>query len=138
MAAWIYCVFPMVCSMKRVGAKLGVFGVLGVLVVAVLAVGGTAHAGGRDDKKAVQAFAAGRYDEALEIYAKLYADTLNPVYLRNIGRCHQKLKQPEKAIDAFHDYLQKGKNISADEKAEINGYIKDMEALRDQQARQQQ
>ena len=62
-----------------------------------------------------------------------------PIYLRNIGRCQQKLKQPDKAIDAFHDYLIKGgKKISADEKAEINGYIKEMEALRDEQASKQQ
>jgi hypothetical protein len=119
-------------SMRRAGA------VLGAVLVMVLALDGAAQAGPKDEKKAIQSFAAGRYDQALEIYAKLYADTLNPVYLRNIGRCHQKLKQPEKAIESFRDYLQKGKNISADEKAEIDGYIKEMEALRDEQARQQQ
>lgn len=119
-------------SMRRGGA------VLGAVLVMVLALAGAAQAAPKEEKKAIQSFAAGRYDEALEIYAKLYADTLNPVYLRNIGRCHQKLKQPEKAIESFQDYLQKGKNISADEKVEINGYIKDMEALRDEQARQQQ
>jgi len=118
--------------MRRGGA------VLGAVLVMVLALAGAAQAGPKEEKKAIQSFAAGRYDEALEIYAKLYADTLNPVYLRNIGRCHQKLKQPDKAIESFQDYLQKGKNISADEKAEINGYIKDMQALRDEQARQQQ
>jgi hypothetical protein len=116
--------------------------VLGAVLVVVLALAGAAQAAPqvqvKEEKKAIQAFAAGRYDESLEIYAKLYADTLNPVYLRNIGRCHQKLKQPEKAIESFQDYLQKGKNISPDEKAEINGYIKDMEALRDEQVRQQQ
>lgn len=112
---------------------------LGAVLVMVLALAGVAHAAGssKNEKKAIQSFAAGRYDEALEIYANLYADTLNPVYLRNIGRCHQKLKQPDKAIESFHDYLQKGKNISDDERAEINGYIKEMEALRDEQARQQ-
>ena len=121
-------------SMRRGGA------VLGAVLVMLLALAGAAQAAPqvKEEKKAIQSFAAGRYDEALEIYAKLYADTLNPVYLRNIGRCHQKLKQPEKAIESFQDYLQKGKNISADEKVEINGYIKDMEALRDEQARQQQ
>ena len=113
---------------------------LGAVLVMVFAFAGAAHAAGssKSEKKAIQSFAAGRYDEALEIYANLYADTLNPVYLRNIGRCHQKLKQPDKAIESFHDYLQKGKNISADERAEINGYIKEMETLRDEQARQQQ
>jgi hypothetical protein len=113
--------------------------VLGAVLVMILAMfATTAHAAGtKDEKKAIQSFAAGRYDEALEIYAKLYADTLNPVYLRNIGRCHQKLRQPDKAIDAFRDYLAKGgKKISADEKAEINGYIKEMEALRDEQGKQ--
>jgi hypothetical protein len=118
-------------SMRRGGAALG------AVLVMVLALAGAAQAAApKEEKKAIQSFAAGRYDEALESYAKLYADTLNPVYLRNIGRCHQKLKQPEKAIESFHDYLQKGKNISADETAEINGYIKEMEALRDEQARQ--
>jgi hypothetical protein len=116
-------------SMRRGGA------VLGAVLVMVLALAGAAQAGGaKEEKKAIQSFAAGRYDEALEIYAKLYADSLNPVYLRNIGRCHQKLKQPDKAIESFRDYLDKGKNISADEKAQVDGYIKDMEALRDEQA----
>jgi hypothetical protein len=120
-------------SMKRGGA------VLGAVLVMVLALAGTAHADHATEMKARESFAAGRYDEALQTFARLYAETLNPIYLRNIGRCQQKLKQPDKAIDAFHDYLIKGgKKISADEKAEINGYIKEMEALRDEQASKQQ
>ena len=115
--------------MKRGGA------VLGAVLVSLLAFAGAAHADHATEMKARESFAAGRYDEALQTFAKLYAETLNPIYLRNIGRCQQKLKQPDKAIDAFHDYLIKGgKKISADEKAEINGYIKEMEALRDEQA----
>ena len=86
--------------------------------------------------KAREAFAAGRYDDALELFAKLYAETLHPVYLRNIGRCHQKMRQPEKAIDKFREYLAKEKKIPADERKEIDGYIKEMEALRDEQAKQ--
>jgi hypothetical protein len=85
--------------------------------------------------KAREAFAAGRYDDALGLFAKLYAETLHPVYLRNIGRCHQKLKQPDQAIDKFNEYLAKEKKISADERKEIDGYIKEMEALKEEQAR---
>jgi hypothetical protein len=90
--------------------------------------------------QARQEFAAGRYDKALELFAKLYAETLHPVYLRNIGRCHQKMREPQKAIDAFKDYLAKspktGKDkVTAEERTEIDGYIKEMEALRDEQAR---
>jgi hypothetical protein len=98
-----------------------------------------AHAAKADnasEMKAREAFAAGRYDDALELFAKLYAQTLHPVYLRNIGRCHQKMRQPEKAIDKFNEYLAKEKKISADERQEIGGYIKEMETLRDEQARQ--
>jgi hypothetical protein len=88
--------------------------------------------------KARQAFAASRYDEAIEIFAQLYAETLNPIYLRNIGRCHQKKREPEKAIDAFQDYLAKGKSITPTERKEIQGYIKDMEQLRDDQAKERE
>jgi hypothetical protein len=111
---------------------------LGLVIAVVLGTSVVAHADHATEMKARENFAAGRYDEALELFAKLYAETLNAVYLRNIGRCHQKLRHPDKAIDAFKDYLAKGKKISSDERAEINGYIKEMEALRDEQAKQQQ
>jgi hypothetical protein len=48
------------------------------------------------------------------------------------------MRAPQKAIDAFQDYLAKEKKISADERAEIDGYIKEMTALRDEQAHQNQ
>ena len=86
--------------------------------------------------KARQAFAASRYDEAIEIFAQLYAETLNPIYLRNIGRCHQKKRDPDKAIDAFQDYLTKSSSIKPAERKEIQGYIKEMEQLRDEQAKE--
>jgi hypothetical protein len=81
-----------------------------------------------------KAFASGDWDRALDLFSDLYAETLHPVYLRNIGRCHQKKREPQKAIDAFQDYLAKSKSVSADERREIEGYIKEMEALRDEQA----
>ena len=120
-------------SIGRLGVVLG-------FVFAVLAARFPGGADGQGDNatemKAREAFAAGRYDEALDLFAKLYAETLHPVYLRNIGRCHQKMRQPEQAIDKFREYLAKEKKISADERKEIDGYIKEMEALRDEQARQ--
>jgi hypothetical protein len=108
--------------------------VLGVLLAVALA-SGEALADRATEMKAREAFAAGRYEDALGLFAKLYAETLHPVYLRNIGRCHQKLRQPEKAIDKFHEYLAKEKKITADERAEIESYIKEMEVLRDEQAK---
>jgi tetratricopeptide (TPR) repeat protein len=89
------------------------------------------------DKRELEAredFAAGRYQEALEVFAKLYAEKLHPVYLRNIGRCYQNLAQPDRAISSFREYLRKMKHISADERAEIEGYIHEMEDLAKKQA----
>jgi hypothetical protein len=119
-------------SIGRLGAVLGLL--FAFMIAAPLAHG--AKADNATELKAREAFAAGRYEDALDLFAKLYAQTLHPVYLRNIGRCHQKLRQPDKAIDKFREYLAKEKKITADERKEIDGYIKEMEALRDEQARQ--
>lgn len=119
--------------MWRRGIPLG--STLAVLLVGLM-VSGVARADHAAEMKAREEFAAGRYDQALETFAKLYAETLNPVYLRNIGRCYQKLHEPDKAIDKFRDYLAKGTTISPEERAEINEYIKEMEALRAEQAEQ--
>jgi hypothetical protein len=115
------------------------FGRLGVVlgfVFAFLMMVPEARADRATELKAREAFASGRYDDALNLFAKLYAETLHPVYLRNIGRCHQKLRQPDQAIDKFREYLVKEKKIPADERKEIDGYIQEMEALRDEQAKQ--
>jgi hypothetical protein len=82
-----------------------------------------------------KAFASGDWDRALDLFSDLYAETLHPVYLRNIGRCHQKKREPQKAIDAFQDYLAKNKHLGPGERREIDGYIAEMERLRDEQAR---
>lgn len=83
--------------------------------------------------KAREAFAQGRYEEALDLFAKLYAEKLHPTYLRNIGRCYQNLKMPEKAINSFQDYLRQGKDITVAEQKEVEGYIAEMEKLKKKQ-----
>lgn len=103
------------------------------LVVAVaLALGATRVSAATDARelKAREDFAAGRFQDALDIFARLYAESLHPNYLRNIARCYQKLGQPDRAIDSFRDYLQKAKGVAPDEKKEIDGYIKEMEDLK--------
>lgn len=86
------------------------------------------------EMQAREAFAAGSYKEALDIYTKLYAEKLHPTYLRNIGRCYQNLSEPERAISSFREYLRKGKDIPNDERTEIEGYIQEMEDLQKRQA----
>lgn len=98
----------------------------------VVAISATRVAGAPDPREltAREDFAAGRYQEALELFARLYAESLHPNYLRNIGRCYQNLGEPDRAINSFRDYLRKGKGISSDEHQEIEGYIQEMEDLK--------
>ena len=84
------------------------------------------------EMQAREAFGAGQYQTALDIFVKLYTEKLHPNYLRNIGRCYQNLGDPDKAISSFHEYLRKAKGVSADERAEVDGYIKEMEDLKRQ------
>jgi hypothetical protein len=86
------------------------------------------------EMQAREAFAAGSYKEALDIYTKLYAEKLHPTYLRNIGRCYQNLHESDRAISSFREYLRKAKDMPADERAEVEGYIKEMEDLQKQNA----
>jgi tetratricopeptide (TPR) repeat protein len=84
--------------------------------------------------QAREAFAVGDYAKAVGLFAKLYAETLHPTYLRNVGRCHQNLGDPERAIASFREYLRKARDLTAGERAEINGYIEEMKALQRQRA----
>ncbi|HET6149974.1 MAG TPA: tetratricopeptide repeat protein [Polyangia bacterium] len=78
---------------------------------------------------AARAFMMGRYDEALATYTDLYIQSDGrPEYLRNIGRCQQKLKQYAQAIDSFKEYLRRAKRLGADERKEVQGFISEMEA----------
>ena len=84
------------------------------------------------DKREIEAradFAAGRYQHAIDLFAQLYGETLNPIYLRNVGRCQQSLRQPQPAINSYREYLKKAKGMKADERREIEDYIKEMEAM---------
>jgi tetratricopeptide (TPR) repeat protein len=119
-----------------------------VLAASVLATP-QAHAAKKDKKEAGktktdprelqarEAFAAGRYREALDVYAKLYAEKLHPTYLRNIGRCHQHMGNPDEAILSFRDYLRKAADLPASEKQEVEGFISEMQAMKDKQKAEQ-
>ena len=72
---------------------------------------------------------SGRYEEALATYLDLYIQSDGrPEYLRNIGRCQQKLKQYPRAIESFKDYLRRARHLGADERKEVQGFISEMEA----------
>src|SRR5262245_50410016 len=106
-----------------------------VLLVMALLPRAAAAAPSPRETQALEAFAAGRYADALENYVKLYAATLHPTYLRNIGRCYQNLGELDKGISSFREYLRKARKITQEEQDEIRGYIREMEDQRSEQER---
>src|SRR4051794_38341131 len=87
------------------------------------------------EQDARQAFMVGDYPTALELYRRLYTESHHPTYLRNIGRCHQMMREPDRAISVFREYLRIAPDLPAIARAEVEGYIRDMQAL---QARNRQ
>jgi hypothetical protein len=85
------------------------------------------------EKKALAAFAAGRYQESVEIYAGLWADYRDPIYMRNIGRCYQRLGNAERAIASFEEYLARARQLGPTERQEIEGYLAGLRAARQKQ-----
>jgi hypothetical protein len=105
---------------------------IGIIALGLLAVV-PARADDRREVEGRSMFAKGEYEKALDLYADLFAEKNDPVYLRNIGRCYQKLKRPEKSIDAFREYLRRA-HVRPAEREEINGFIKEMQDLQASQA----
>ena len=88
----------------------------------------------RREKKALTDFSAGKYQEAIDLMAELYADFQEPMYYRNIGRCYQKLGDPDRAIAAFEEFLAKGKDAPPASIAETKELIKQMQELKQKRA----
>jgi hypothetical protein len=85
-------------------------------------------------QEAETSMVSGQYAKALPVYAKLFGETRKPVYLRNLGRCHQFLGHADEAILTFQQYLnQSGEGLPSAEKIEVQGFIKEMEDLKRRQ-----
>jgi tetratricopeptide (TPR) repeat protein len=86
------------------------------------------------EKRALADFSAGKYQEAIDIMAELYADFQEPLYYRNIGRCYQKLGDPDRAIAAFEEFLSKAKDAPPAQVAETKDLIRQMQELKQKKA----
>jgi tetratricopeptide (TPR) repeat protein len=113
--------------------RLGIAMALVVGLLAVLPAATSMAAGDPREVKGRALFAKGEYQGALEIFAALFAEKGDPIYLRNVGRCYQKLQEPGKAIDSFKEYLRRSPRLKASEREEIRGFIREMEELKAEQ-----
>lgn len=82
-------------------------------------------------EEAMRIYKQGSYEEAAELFAGLSVDYPQmTIFERNVGACYYHLKRPELAIANLRNYLSHRKAITANDKAVVNLWIEEMEALR--------
>jgi hypothetical protein len=87
----------------------------------------------REDAARV-ACSAGDLTKGIEILAELYAETRDPVFVHNQGRCYQENGLPDKAIPRFEEYVRKATDLTAEERATVERYISECQAKIDKAA----
>ena len=88
-----------------------------------------------DAKTAMRLYKEGNYEDAAKIFVKLsvaYPDMLE--FVRNLGACYYYLRRYEPALSNLRDYEHRKKDMAPDDRAEVAGWIGEMERLRDQAA----
>jgi hypothetical protein len=87
--------------------------------------------------EARKACAAGRVDQGVEILAGIIAQTGDMNALYNQARCYQLNGRPEPAIARFREYLRSARDISAEERKRVEGFIKELDADLEARARRE-
>lgn len=86
-----------------------------------------------DAKTAMRLYKEGNYEDAAKIFVKLsvaYPDML--VFVRNLGACYYYLRRYEPALSNLRDYSHRKNDMAADDRAEVAGWIGEIERIRDQ------
>ena len=105
----------------------------GIAILLLLGGAGKAPRTDSREQTARAFFAAGKYQDAIDIYSQLFAEYVHPMYIYNIGRCYQNMGAPDNALASFREYLRKERHVTPALKQEIAGHIKEMEELKKQQ-----
>src|SRR5215468_10936598 len=83
-----------------------------------------------DDKRptaALAACASGDVAKGIAILGELYAETRNPAYVFNQGRCFQKNNQLEQARGSFTEYIRIGTNEPPEDIQRAQGFVKEID-----------
>jgi tetratricopeptide (TPR) repeat protein len=131
----------MVRSLARLSLGIAIGTVLFLSLPSWPMCGGRAQAAGltaKDNARAKQArqlFKEGQYEDAAKIFSSLsidYPDKL--AFTRNLGACYYYLRRPDPALSNLREYLRRSQDTTADDRAEVEGWMAEMEKLRDQPA----
>src|SRR3982751_1693155 len=76
---------------------------------------------------ALAACASGDVGKGIAILGQLYAETRNPAYVFNQGRCYQKNNQLERARGSFAEYLRIGTSEPAEDLQRAQAFVKEID-----------
>ena len=76
---------------------------------------------------------AGRFQAGVDLLAQMFAETGDVNYIYNQGRCYEQNGKFSEAILRFREFLRKAKDLSAEERAEVNGHIAECKAMKTEQ-----
>jgi tetratricopeptide (TPR) repeat protein len=103
---------------------------LGLGCLLVIATAGLARAQDRDAREleAKKACLGGHADKGIELLADLYAETNDPTYIYNQGRCFEQNGRFTEAVTRFREYLRKATAAAPDERAQLGKHITELES----------
>jgi hypothetical protein len=90
-----------------------------------------------EDPRAVEArraCAAGEVDKGIKQLADYLASTEDVIAIYNMARCYQQNGQVDKALLQFREYLRKAKDLTREDRQDVDGHIADLEAEQRRQA----
>jgi hypothetical protein len=116
--------------------SIGILVVLAMLLALLglepgAAAAGLDKKGSADAKRATQLYKQGNYEEAAAVFLQLSVDNPGmPVFVRNLGACYYYLRRPDPALSNLREYLVKKKDVTPEDRAEVEGWIAEMDQLR--------
>ena len=76
--------------------------------------------------EAKKACLGGHADKGIELLADLYAETNDPTYIYNQGRCFEQNGRFTEAVTRFREYLRKATAAAPDERAQLDKHIAEL------------
>jgi hypothetical protein len=77
--------------------------------------------------EALAACGAGDVNKGIGILAQLYAESRNPTFVFNQGRCYQQNGQLEQSKQRFREYLRVGKDEPAEDRKRAEAYVAEID-----------
>jgi hypothetical protein len=80
------------------------------------------------ERDALAACDSGQVQKGIDLLARLWADTLEPTYVYDQGRCYQKASMPKEALARFQEFVRVAKDSKDEPVAQAEQFIKELQA----------